>query len=90
MEVVPCGWWGTAAPEPLKWASRHDRAILTHNVADFLRLAKQYAQQGWEHSGIVVSQRIPFRILLARVHRLLARREAEDLRNHVDWLQNYR
>ena len=41
----------------LTWADRHDRCVVTENVADFARLA----QQGFRHSGLVLvpSRRFP-------------------------------
>lgn len=88
--VVPAGLSGMSDSDLLEWATKHDRAILTHNVAHFLRLAEAYAQRGWEHPGIILSRRIPFRVLLARIHRLLARRQSEQIRNNVEWLESYR
>ncbi len=76
--------------EILEWAVGERRALLTHNIRDFVPLAAAYAERGWEHHGVVVSDRVPFRVLLARTVRLLGRRQAEDLVNAVEWLQNNR
>jgi predicted nuclease of predicted toxin-antitoxin system len=77
--------------EILDWAIRHGRAILTHNIKDFVPLARVYAQRGWEHHGIILSeQQIEFRELLSRTLHLLSQKNADDLLNAVEWLQNYR
>lgn len=88
--VVPLGMGGTADPEDLAWAIREKRAVLTHNVRDYPTLARVYAEKGQEHYGIIVSDRVPFKTVLARTLRLLAQRQAEDLKSRLDWLQNYR
>lgn len=88
--VGPIGKAGTSDRELIKWASGEDRAIITLNTVDFLELAREYSESGWEHAGIIVSAQAPFRDLLARMTRLLTRKQAEDLFNTVEWLHNYR
>jgi predicted nuclease of predicted toxin-antitoxin system len=88
--VRSVGMPGATDHEILKWAARQDRAILTFNAVDFLRLAREYTKAEWEHAGIVVSDQISLRELLRRTLRLLGRRQSEDLRNSVEWLQSYR
>ena len=41
---------------------------------------------GREHYGLLLSEQVEFRDLLARVARLLAERDAESLANAVVWL----
>lgn len=88
--VGPLGMGGTPDPALLTWAVQQKRAILTHNTSDFVPLAGEYARNGWDHYGIIVSVRLPFRVLLARIFRLLAQKQSEDLHNRLEWLQNYR
>ena len=76
--------------EVLERAVEEGRALLTHNVEHFVVLATQYAEKNWEHHGIIVSDQLPIGVLLARVSRLLARKQAEDLTNSLEWLHNYR
>lgn len=76
--------------EILKWAIRRERAVLTHNIRHFVPLAREYAERGWEHHGIIVSDQLPFAELLGRVLRLLGSKTAENLMNALEWLQNYR
>ena len=88
--VEPLGMAGTSDEDLLRWAARENRAILTQNTAHFLILAREYAERGWEYAGIIVSENASLRQLLARMLRLLTRKQAEDLMNCVEWLQNYR
>ena len=84
------GLSGQKDPDVLKWAVQEGRAFLTHNTSDFIPLAREYATNRWDHWGIVVSPDLPFRELLARILRLMSRKTAQELKNSVEWLQNYR
>lgn len=87
--AVEVGLAETEDDDVLDWAVGHERAVVSHNTKDFVRLAEQYAEKGWEHFGIIVSDRAPFRVILARLMRLLTQKEGEDLVNRLEWLQNY-
>jgi predicted nuclease of predicted toxin-antitoxin system len=76
--------------DQLTFAAREGRAVVTHNAAHFATLARMYARSGMEHHGIVISDQVPFKELLARTLRLLDRHPTESLRNHLIWLQDYR
>ena len=76
--------------DQIAFAAQEGRAILTHNVAHFAALAREYARSGWEHPGFVLSEQLPFKELLARTLRLLDRYSAEILRNQIVWLQDLR
>ena len=88
--AVPSGLGEAADSEVLQRAVDERRALLTHNVEHFVQLASDYSAKGWEHHGIIVSDQAPIGDLLARVLRLLGRKQAEDLMNAVEWLHNYR
>ena len=76
--------------EQLQWAVGQGRAVVTHNVRDFVALAKRYAASGQAHCGIIVSDQVPLRELVGRVLRLLNRYSVEDLRNQLIWLQDFK
>jgi len=77
---------GKTDAEQLQYAISQQRAILTHNVRDFIILDRQYRQNGKEHFGILLSDQIPMRELLQRSLRFLGRRAAEDVKNNIGWL----
>jgi len=81
---------GSSDIEQLAFATSQNRAILTFNVRDFVRLAREYADSGRHHSGIIVSDHLPFRELLRRVLVLLQRQPPGDLTDTVLWLQDYK
>lgn len=70
----------------MKYAASHQRAILTHNIRDFIILDRQYRHNGKEHCGILLSDQIIFRELLQRSLRVLGIHTAEDVNNNIFWL----
>jgi hypothetical protein len=76
--------------DQLLFATQDRRAILTHNVAHFAFLAREHARTGLEHHGVVLSDQLPLKELLARTLRLLTRHTAETLHNQLVWLQDFR
>jgi Domain of unknown function (DUF5615) len=81
---------GRSDRDQLVFATAQGRAILTFNVKDFMRLAREYAASGRHHSGIIVSNHIPFRELLRRTLFLLRKHAQSDFTDRLIWLQDYR
>lgn len=77
---------GKSDEEQLTYAVEHQRAILTHNIRDFILLDRQYKKTGNQHFGIVLSEQVPLRELLRKTLRFLGRHGAEEIRNRVCWL----
>ena len=67
-------------------AVRERRAVLTHDAADFIVLARGIAERGDHHFGLVVTRERSFGHLLSGALRLLWTRTEEDLRDAVVWL----
>lgn len=74
----------------LAYAASEQRAILTFNIGDFSVLHEQYMAEGKEHWGIILSSREPIGELLRRILRLLNSVSADELRNQVRWLSEFR
>lgn len=81
---------GMSDEEVLQVAVENHRAVVTFNVKDFVPLAIQYFDDGKEHYGIVVSDQIAQGELKKRVTKLLSSVSAEDLKNTVRFLQDYK
>ncbi|GIX48024.1 MAG: hypothetical protein KatS3mg131_2235 [Candidatus Tectimicrobiota bacterium] len=90
VHVLEVNRTGKSDSEQLAYAVRQRRAILTHNIRDYLLLDRGYQVQGKEHHGILVSDQVPLRELLRRTLRCLSRYTAEELRNQVIWLQDFK
>ncbi|MEW5873378.1 MAG: DUF5615 family PIN-like protein [Chloroflexota bacterium] len=78
----------------LEYATQNGMAILTCNARHFLQLAREYAAAGRSHAGIIVSSeqysRRRFSDLLKRALRLLNKLTADEIRDCVVYLQQYR
>jgi len=78
----------------LAYAAEHGMAILTCNAGDFVVLAKRYAEAGLTHAGIIISSeqfsRRQFGELLRLLLRLMNSMSAEEMRNRVIYLQQFK
>ncbi len=70
----------------LRFAVDQERAILTHDVGDYSRLAGQWALDGRTHFGIVLVRRTPTPALIPRVAAFLRQTRAADLYNVTRWV----
>jgi predicted nuclease of predicted toxin-antitoxin system len=81
---------GRNDPDQLAFAVAQRRAILTHNVGHFVVLDREYHATRRTHCGILVCNQVPFRELLRRTPRCLSRLTAEQVRNRVVWLHDFK
>jgi predicted nuclease of predicted toxin-antitoxin system len=65
----------------LSFVIANGRAILTHNIQDFVPLARLYAEQGLTHPGIIVASQFDKGKLLQRTLALLKELTPEQLAN---------
>jgi len=78
----------------LEFAAAADRAIVTSNVADLVRLPHEWSHAGRRHSGIILSHRQVSRselgVAARSVRRLLEAVDAATLSHTVQSLDTYR
>lgn len=74
----------------LSAAVEKHRAVVTFNIKDFMPFITQYYDDGKKHYGIVVSDEISKGELQKRVTNLLENISAEDLKNTVRYLQEFK
>jgi predicted nuclease of predicted toxin-antitoxin system len=84
------GRTGKSDEEQLAYAVSHKRAVLTHNIKDYITLSKLYEKQCKNHFGIIVSNQVPFNELLRRTLRFLSFHQRDFVRNNFFWLQDYK
>ena len=70
----------------LAYAVAHEKAILTHNRNDFLRLAQEYDVARQEHWGIIIARRRTVPEIVQRAIMLLNSVTADEFRNQVRYL----
>lgn len=90
VHVLEADRGGRSDPAQLAYAVAQRRAILTHNIRDFVVLDRKYRAAGKAHCGIIVSDQIPLRELLRRTLRGLSQYSAESAGNQLIWLHNFR
>jgi hypothetical protein len=74
----------------LAFAVSEQRAILTFNVDDFIALHNEYLSAKKGHWGIILSTRVSIKVLLHRLLRLLDTLSAEELRDQLRWLNDFK
>jgi predicted nuclease of predicted toxin-antitoxin system len=74
----------------LDYAVEHRMSVLTHNIRDFKILSEKYGVLGKRHSGIIVSEQIPFKELLKRTLKFLSLESKESIKNRLIWLRDYK
>jgi predicted nuclease of predicted toxin-antitoxin system len=72
------------------WAVSQQRAIVTFNFADFAEFHDKYIEAGKEHFGVILSTAETVAVLLHRLLRLLNTLSAEDLKNQIRWLNEFK
>lgn len=90
VHVDEVGLAETPDPDIFRAAVEKHRAVVTFNIRDFIPLAREYARDGKDYYGIVVSNEISKGELQRRVTNLLENVSAEDLKNIVRYLQEFK
>ncbi len=80
--------WSDA--EHLAYAVSQERAIVTRNRDDFLRLYDEYWQAGKTHYGVIIVTHLEVGELLRRMLTLLDSVTADEMMNTVRYLAEYR
>jgi hypothetical protein len=75
--------------EHLQWASERGRAVFTVDIGDFRILAEQWAEQGRDHAGIILSippPRVAYGEVLRRLLAFLDAVSADEIVDQFRWL----
>jgi|SoiMethySBSTD1v2_1073268.scaffolds.fasta_scaffold155220_1 hypothetical protein len=77
----------------LVYAAEKGMALLTYNIQHFIPLAEAWYLTGREHAGLILSEQFSqrqFGQLLQRVLRLLNRWTADEMKNQIVFLQQFK
>jgi hypothetical protein len=74
----------------LVFATAQGRAVLTYNTRHFVPLIRLWYEANREHAGVILSVQLPPGELLSQAERLLVTLSADELRNTVRWLQEFK
>jgi len=80
------GQIGKSDSEQLAYAASRNKALLTHNRADFETLAKEYFSTGKTHSGIIVATRHPPSEIVRRLLLILNRVTSDEMQNQFRYI----
>lgn len=92
-DVISChevNMRGRTDKEQLEFATENNRVILTRNIKHFIALQREYYNHTLLHKGIVVTDYLPLKELIRRTIRFLNKKKMAEMRNSIDWLQNYK
>lgn len=93
ISTYEAGMRGKSDEEQMEFAQQQERAILSCNFHDYLRLAREWFLAGKEHYGVIVSYRQyagkELGKLLQVVLKLLNDVTAEEMRNTVRLLDEF-
>jgi uncharacterized protein with PIN domain len=81
---------GKTDKEQLEFAAKNNRVILTRNIKHFVSLQREYYKKGLIHKGIIVTDYHPLKELIKRITKFLNEKSMSDMKNCLDWLQNYK
>jgi predicted nuclease of predicted toxin-antitoxin system len=81
---------GIPDADQLAYAAQERRAILTHNVRDFVSLAVDCFFKEHFHAGVILSPQIEKGELIRRTLKLLRALSDEEIANTVRYLADYR
>jgi predicted nuclease of predicted toxin-antitoxin system len=76
--------------EQLDFAAAHSRALVTFNVADFVREARAYGDESRHHCGILVSDQLDVGELVRRLTKVLGTYPGDEMIDRFVWLQSFR
>lgn len=77
---------GLTDEEQLLFAAKEQRALVTHNIRDFVELHASFSDR---HAGIVLSNQEPVQVVLRRLLHFLSRETAASIQGRLFWLSGY-
>ncbi len=77
----------------LAFAASHQLTLFTYNEADYIKLARKWAKEGYTHAGILISDQFSLRQigeLLRRMLNFLDQVSAEEMINAFRYLVDFK
>jgi hypothetical protein len=77
--------------EHLDCATSHSRVLFSFKIGDFCRLHADFLTSGKSHAGIIVARQQHYSVgeQMRRLLKLIARKTAEEMHNHVEFLSDW-
>jgi predicted nuclease of predicted toxin-antitoxin system len=71
------------------FAVSEERAILTNNFGDFVRLCDEYITLGKDHYGVILTTKCTIGTTIKRLRKLLENITAKQMKNQILWLNEF-
>lgn len=84
--TIAAGQDGKTDAQQIVFAVAQQRTLLTHNRADFEKLAQEYFAAGRSHFGIIIANRRPVYDLARRLLVVLNAVTADEMQNQVRYI----
>lgn len=76
--------------EQILFTIKQNRVILTFNTVHYVKIHIELHRKGINHSGIIVSDQLPVGELLRRLLKLTSSLSADDMKNRLEYLSNWK
>ncbi|MCB0253762.1 MAG: DUF5615 family PIN-like protein [Anaerolineae bacterium] len=90
VHIVDLGGRGMSDIDVMALAAQENRVILTFNSRDYVPLAIDWFEQGKDHPGVLLSPELSRGELQRRVRLFLEQTAADDMRNQIRWLSDFK
>ena len=76
----------------LRRATQNGRVLFSYNACDFCRIHREFLARGQTHAGLISApqQRLSIGDQMRFILKLMASTSAEDMRNQLEFLANWR
>ena len=74
----------------MEFAVSQARTLVTVNKKDFILIHAEYIQHQREHFGVVISDDVDTWVIYRRLLKLVATLQAEEIKNQLRWLNDFR
>ncbi len=71
------------------FAISENRAVLTNNFGDFVKLYREYLSSGKDHYGLIFTTKCTIAVMIKRLKKLLQNVTAEQMKNQIRWLNEF-
>lgn len=86
VNIHELGLKGITDEKLLEIAAKEERVVLSHNIKDFVVLAKKWAEKDKLHRGIILVDEIEFGRLLRKITHFLQIVTSEEMINQVRYI----
>jgi hypothetical protein len=80
---------GLSDREQIEYAASEKRVLFSHNVADFVKMHRDFVKTDRQHRGMILSKQLPVGQIVQALLRLLSHVREEDVINRVMWLSDW-